>query len=246
MATVSLLTAVVVLIIFKYTSRQSRVRRKRNRLLARVLEMLLFKDDVVVNLGAFGRVLAANAAYLAELVPPLCATLVPVALVLAQLSEWYGSRPFVPGERAVVTVGFDDAFPVMEHGASLRASDDLQIETGGVRVPERNEISWRVLADGEREWVEVRAGESAERKSVTVGTAFARVSRRRGSSRLSDQLAHPSERPLPRGGPIAFIEVSYASSDLFLGRLPVHWLLVFLVLTLLFGLVLKWPMGVEI
>jgi hypothetical protein len=42
------------------------------------------------------------------------------------------------------------------------------------------------------------------------------------------------------------IEVTYPKAQLWLGGLDIHWLLAFFVLTVLFGLVLKRPLRVEL
>ena len=69
----------VLLLVFKLASNRRLVRRTRNQAVARILEFLLFRDDIVVNLGAFGRVMAANLAYLGSLLLPLLVSL-PVSL----------------------------------------------------------------------------------------------------------------------------------------------------------------------
>ncbi|NQU11013.1 hypothetical protein HQ590_09500 [bacterium] len=141
---VALFTAVLVLLIFRVASRPATVRRRRDRLLARVLELVLFEDDLVVNLGAFGRVLAANGRYLAALLIPLALSLVPVLLILAQADAWFGWRPLQPGETTVVTARFAAVAPGLTEDATLTTSAGLRVETWPVRVPSRNEVSWRV------------------------------------------------------------------------------------------------------
>jgi len=57
---ISLLTSVVMLFVVRFCSDQTLVKRRRNRLAARVLELLVYSDDIAVNLSTFRRILVAN------------------------------------------------------------------------------------------------------------------------------------------------------------------------------------------
>ncbi len=92
MIVVSALAGILILLIFKYTSNQNTLKRKKNRALARILEFLLFKDDLIVTLGAFNRVMVANVKYLGQVLIPLGVSLVPLVLVLVQLNAWFSVR----------------------------------------------------------------------------------------------------------------------------------------------------------
>lgn len=252
MLAVSFLTSILILLVFRVTSNRASVRRKKDRLLARVLELALFKDDIVVNLGAFKRVMAANLSYLAELIKPLCLNVLIFVLILPQVSAWFGAHPLRPGEAVILTARFLEEFPVMEQAVSLEPSAAIAVETDAVRIPSKNEISWRIRADRSRQersgnsWIDVNINGEKIRKEVTISRTLAQTSRIRLPRGFWNELKNPAEPPLPQDSPLASIEVRYPQHEFALGKLPLNWTGAFIVLTLLFGFLLKKPLGVVI
>jgi len=247
MVGVSLITSVVLLFVFRFISNQEAIRRSRGHVIARLLEFLLFRDDFVVSMGALGRTLRANLTYLRYMLVPFLAALIPVVLLLVQLSCWFGVRPLAVGERTLVKVTFRDDVPVESAPVSLSASDGLEIETAPFRIPTENEIDWRLRAkDGDREWVDVTVGEHTIRKKVVVGQEMRKISTHRGRRGFWAGLAYPAEAPLPAHTDVRAIELLYPEQQLRLGLTEVHWLLAFFVLTVLIGLALKGPLKVEL
>lgn len=244
---VALITSIVVLLIFRVASKPKAVRRSRDRLLARVLELVLFKDDLVVNLGAFGRVLVANAQYVGTLIVPMVFSMVPVALILVQTYVWFGLRPLLPGEAALLTVQFSPSTSPLQQEATLDTSTDLKVESMPVRVPSRNEVSWRIrVGDGASGWVDVTTGGQTTRKDIVVGRTLAAVSSQRSAGGFWESLIHPREHPLPSGSSFERLAVTYPARTIQVCGKSVNWLLAFLVLTMAFGLILKKPLGVEL
>ena len=57
---VSLLATVLALLIFKFTTNQQRLKKRKKRVLAHVLELLIFRDDFVLNIKALKDVFLFN------------------------------------------------------------------------------------------------------------------------------------------------------------------------------------------
>jgi len=244
---VSLISSIVVLWVFKVCSNQERLRQAKGRAIARFLELLLFRDDFWVSLSAIGRIVWTNFAYLRFVMVPFVVVLLPVALLLVQLSCWYSNRPIRQGEEALVKVHLHETGNAERPAVSLTCSEGIEIETEGLWIPSAGEIDWRVRGrEGSAGWVEVRAGADALKKEVVVGEGFRKLSTSRVTAGLWDQFENPLEAPLPADGLVRRIEVRYPTRELGLGRLNVHWVLAFFVLTLAFGFALKRPMGVEL
>src|SRR5262245_11680653 len=128
-------TAVLMLLIVRATSSPAAIRRAKNRLTARVLELVLFRHDALVSFTAGGRILAANMAYLGALLVPLAFSIVPCALILAQLASWFELRPLRVGEPALIEVKLRDGFPVTERQVALSGFAGVQVDTDALRVP---------------------------------------------------------------------------------------------------------------
>ncbi len=237
MIVVSFVTAALFVWLFRSCSDQQALKRSKGRMLARALELLLYRHDMVVSLTAFPRIVVANGRYLITLLRPFVLALVPSILLLIQLAGWYEYRPFAFGEPVLLTVDFADQSPVMSEEVELRPSDGLKVETESLRIPSLNEISWRLRAQSASSTsVVVGVGGLSLAKEIAIGSGMRRISDRRVRAGFWNELVHPGEPPLPRDGPVESIRVRYPRRQLFLGGTEVHWLLAFLVLTMLFGL----------
>lgn len=244
---VSLLTAALLVAIFRVTSNQGEIRRSRNRFLARALELLLFQHDLRVSLTACGRLLVENFKYLRHFLVPAAASLLPLLLIFVQLESWFDRRPLKVGESAVVVVELDPSQPVVSTSAAISAASMAHVDSPAVRIPAQNEIAWRVVAsDKGVGWVEVTIDGQTERKSFVAGTHLIRTSIRRDQRGIISQLLNPFERPLPTVGPIRRIEVWYPPREIFIGYRKIPWLAAAVLLMMVFGLVIGRLAGVRI
>ncbi|MEI6219001.1 MAG: hypothetical protein WCP86_08875 [bacterium] len=248
MLAISFASAVVLLAIFKATSNRQSIRRSKNRAIARLLELLLFKDDIVVNLGALGRTVAANVVYMGSVLRPMLFSIVPFALILIQLSVWFGHSPLQAGETTLLKATLSEpASNMAQLQVTADPSPGIEMETPSVRIPSRNEIAWRLKATAAGpQYVDVLVNGVRERKNLAVGTAPCPVSPVRGGTGLWDELLHPTEAPLPNAGALTRIEVDYPESVFALGNHNIHWLLIFIILTMAIAWALKKPFRVEI
>src|SRR5580704_4335107 len=152
----SLAASVVMLLVIRWAQSPGGIRRAKDRLIARVLERVLFRHDARVSFTAGGRILGANLAYLRTLLWPLTFSAVPCILILSQLSCWYAWRPLKAGEAALVEVKLREGFPVLDDSVSLSVPANVRIETEGVRVLAPAEVAWRLRAEDEGDnWVKI-------------------------------------------------------------------------------------------
>ncbi|MCX7591213.1 MAG: hypothetical protein N2255_06245 [Kiritimatiellae bacterium] len=242
----SLLTAVLLLIVMKLLTVPDLVRRRKERLVASVLEFLLFRHDPVVTLGAFGRVLYGNLAYLGALLPSMLCGIPIAVLVAIHASCWLGARPLRPGESTLVTVHLKESFPVTHHQVSLTEGETVFTNSLAVRDAARNEVHWQIRTTrAGTDWIELTVNGHTVRKSVTVSNGPAFLSPVRTSRGFWRELLHPGEPPLSDESPVAEIRIAYPLTVLRLGRWNVNWMFFHLVLTLLTMLILGKALGVE-
>ena len=64
------------------------------------------------------------------------------------------------------------------------------------------------------------------------------------SSDWLGQIAYPAETPVPKDGPIEKIELAYPEADVNLLGWQTHWLIAFVLLTIVFAFALRGPLGV--
>ncbi|MFO1003218.1 MAG: hypothetical protein U0936_23030 [Planctomycetaceae bacterium] len=243
----SFVTAIVLVVLFHFSSDPNEIRRTRNRLLARTLELLMFQHDLRASFSACGRILLANGAYLIQFLRPMVVGLIPLILLFAQLESWFDRRPLRIGEQAVLTVGLDPSHSVLSHSAELQFADNLKVDPLPVRVPSRNELGWRITATGHGEgWIDITLGDKTERKSLSSVDHLTRLSQARVVPGVLSQLLSPSETPLDVQGPFRTIHVSYPRREMFIGQTEIPWIVAAVGLMMIFSLILGRLFGIRV
>ncbi|HEY0981507.1 MULTISPECIES: hypothetical protein [unclassified Schlesneria] len=232
MVFVSVVSGLLLLIAFKYTSNQSAIKRVRDGIKADMLALSLFKDSMFVSLRSqFRIVLGAFKLIALSLVPILC-MVVPVTLLLGQLSLWWQHRPLLRGEEAVVTlrlkpltssVDSRPAWPSVEFNPAPAAA----VTVGPVRISSQREICWnvRASADGYHLLQFLVDGQTFA-KEIAIGERVMRVSQQRPEQTWMAMLTHPAEAAFDASSPVQSIEIQYPTrtSRGTGGQLwPVYW-----------------------
>ena len=243
----SLVASIVLVILFGFTSNPNAIRRTRNRLLARTLELLMFQHDLRASFTACGRILTANAAYLFQFLRPMAVGLIPLLLIFVQMESWFDRRPLRIGEHAVLSVEIDQSESVLNQTLELQLAEMLKIDSPPVRIPARNELAWRIAAKGPGNgWVDVTSGGIKERKSLSAGDQLVRLSQTRESHGMLQQLFSPSEPPLNASSPIRRMLVSYPRRELLIGQTAIPWLVAALGLIMIMSLILGRLFGIRV
>ncbi len=241
---ISVLAAVGMLLVFKATSDQPRLAATKRRIQAAILEIRLLNEDPRFVLAAQRDALRHSLAYLRLTLVPLLWMALPLLTLMAHLQAYYGYRGLVVGETAIVkaTWGEGDSVARMP---SLEGDGGVVVQTPVLWIPSQREADWRVAATapGEQE-LRLRLGDAVWTKTVLVSSSLGRRSARRPSASLLDQLLYPSEPPLAGGATVAAIEVTYPAGEVSLLGWETHWIIAFLILTLLAALALRGPMRV--
>jgi uncharacterized membrane protein (DUF106 family) len=207
---VAAVTGVILLIIFKYTSNQAAIKRARNDIDANLFAIKLFKDATPVVLAAQGALMMDAYRLFALAIVPMLVMMIPVLLILGQLSLWYQHRPLRVGEEAVMVLKANDAGGVLLKQVELESTPAAEVVTGPVRVPSRHEVVWLVRANqAGSHRLSFRAGEQSATKEFEVGDGFMRVSPRRPARDWYDQLIHPAEPAFGVSSTIQSIEIAY-------------------------------------
>jgi uncharacterized membrane protein (DUF106 family) len=245
---VSLLTALLMLEVYKLTSNQTAIRRAKDRIKAHLLEMRLYKDNMRVTFRAQGAILKANLAYMGANLKPLAVMIAPLVLILAQLSLWYDRAPLPTGEETLVKVRLDKTVDPLTLDLGLETPPGIEVTSPVVRSSDEHEAVWRIkaVAPGSGRVV-VRLGRLAVEKTIIAGgPALARVSPLASRGSFWKRVLFPGEPPLASSTPVRSVEVLYPAARLAAFGLGVHWLVAYLVLSVVFGFALKGVFKVEI
>ncbi len=245
---ISIVAGVLMLLIFRHTSNQARIKEMKDRMQAHLMEILLFKDSPRIILKAQKNLIFYNARYLQYAFKPMVYMILPVSLLLIQMDGWFGYRPLHVGESAVFSVSLADEGPKILSRVSIEPDAGLTIETPPVRIPENGEINWRVRADTPGEhYITVNASGHKVRKKIEVfPTKMIRLSKVMVGSTLLDVLMNPGEGPIEKGAFINSIAIAYPVREMKLLGWQMHWLWIFLILSIAAGLGFRKLLRIEI
>ena len=245
---ISGLGGILLVWIFGKVSNQNAIQKTRNRLSSELIGLRLFKDDLRVFFGIQFQVLVWTLKYLRHSLVPMLILMIPAMIILIQLNLHYASRPLRVGEPAIVKVKLRDPGAVAQ-GANitLRAPDNLKIETDGVRAEELKEVAWRIRgASPGRFDLTVNDGKESVTKQIAVGDRLEGVLSLRTGENWFTSLLYPGEPPIGSQSAIESIEVRYPDLDILVFGKHVNWLILFLILSLVIGYAFKGVLGVQI
>jgi hypothetical protein len=237
----SALAGLGMMIVFKYTSSQAKLKAVSDRTRANLLAMKLFKDELAVTFASQWDLLKATGKRLwYSIWPPMAVMIVPFVLGVAQMGLRYEHRPLRPRESAVVSVKLNDGDRDAVDDLQLNAPQGVEIEAGPCRVESDSAVYWRVhtTAPGDYKLAWNIGGRRIE-KLLPAGSGLGPASPRRPSAGWWDQLLYPLEEPFAKDSPVRCIDVQLPERRTPIFGLDVHWLISFFVLSMLFALILK-------
>jgi hypothetical protein len=233
----SVLSGAVLALLFRATSKPAAIKRARDRFQARVLEMRLYPDDPVLLTRAFFGALATQGAYFRATAKPILILLLAALPVYFQLESRFAHRPLRANERAVVTMTLKPGLDVHAVPVSLQGSDEIAVEPRSVRAPAAREIVWRVepKAYGRHELV-ARAYDLAYAFPINAEESARALGCKRSASRW-DGFQHAGLPSIPPPSAIQSVRVSYPEASYRLLGARMGWLSLFLLGTLVGGLI---------
>jgi hypothetical protein len=243
---IAVVTGVLLLAVFKYTSNQRAIKRVRDGITADLLAMKLFKDSAAVAVRSQGRLLTGAAWLLVLGLVPMAVMTVPVLLILGQLSLWYQQGPLLVGAEAVVTVQLgpdaDGHFPKV----SLQPTDAVETLVGPVRVQSKREVCWnlKTRASGQHR-LTFLVGDETFDKELTVGDGLMRVSTLRPDWDWWDALRYPEERPFPPGSAVRSIEIDYPRRESYISGTD-WWVIYWFAVSLVAGFCFRRALNVNV
>jgi hypothetical protein len=235
LAVLSVLSGVAMLWVVQKTSNQARIRQAKRLVQAHLLELRIYRDEPGVMWRAQKSLLGANLRYLALMLQPALVMGVPFAILLVHLDAFYGRAPLPVGAEAIVTMG--------THGTSadvpeLQAPAGVTVESPGVRALDVDEVSWRIRPHTPVSGVlHIRMKGASVEKDIEAGTGPRFVAGRKVSS-LWDAVWHPDEAPIAAPN-VEWVEVRYPSATVEWLGIRLHWLIWFVVISMLSALLLK-------
>jgi uncharacterized membrane protein (DUF106 family) len=242
---VSLVVGLLMVVLFGYTSDQKAIGIAKDQLKAHLLAVRLYRDQIPVVMGSYGKILRGTGRYLKLAFKPLLYVIIPITLLMVQIDRYLGATPIpsnAPFLLTVHTTGGDALNDV-----TLDLPPEISMTAPPVHVPSTNEIVWRLvgLKEGKYEMKIAAAGQAAA-KVVCVGSGLARISTVRLRGHFWERMFSSAEPALPENSPIESISINYADRNIEIAGYGMNWIWLFFVLSMVAGFIFKEVLGIKI
>jgi hypothetical protein len=243
---ISVITGAVMLLLFRLTSNQQAMKEVKTKISAYFLEMRLYKEDISAVMASQRRILVANMHYMKLAVVPAIVMIIPVILIMVQLNLRYAEISLVPGDTAIIKVKVEDGVDVMLEGFRLSAGAGIEKVSPAVRISSLGEVDWKIRL-AETGMHDLTLSSSTGEMAIPVfGTSrLVPLYRSFRKSSFWETVLNPGSPRIPDALPIESIEIKYPAMAFSFGFISLSWLWTFLIISMAFGLVLKFLFGVE-
>ena len=240
LAVASVVLGIGMLWVVGKTSNQGAIERAKKRMQACLLEMRLYSDEPRLLFRAQGSLLLNNARYVGHMLRPALILGLPMVVLFAHFDSVYGHRPLRVGESALFTV--NTTLPSRD--LALTASGALEVDSVAVGSAVSRQVFWRLRAVSEGSGqVLLDTPHGSVEMAAMVGSGTRYVSASRNGSFWRTFFLSPGESSFALES-VDRLGIAYPARDIGLGRFETHWVVWFLVISILAAYLLKGRFGV--
>jgi hypothetical protein len=231
--------------VYKYTSNQKAIARVKTQISMHLLEIRLFRDDIVQVVKSTVTIVVKNFLYIGHNLVPMAVMLAPMVAVMVQLVANYAYAPSGPGSVELLHLRLDPAAAISSRDVSLEVPAGVTLDAPAVRTAD-GQVFWRVRADQTGDHVlKVKAGDEIFEKIWAVGGESRKVPMKR--LRGWEALLYPGEPAFASDAPILSLELKLNTRALpYLPDGELGILLWAMVVSILAGVALKDLFGVTL
>jgi hypothetical protein len=231
----SLIMGASLTLLYRATSDARRIRRTRDAFKARVLEMRIYPDDVVLIARALAGAMAAQGMYLRAAARPIFIVLVAAIPFFVQIEARYARAPLAPGSSTLVTASLKPGLDVRGVPTALspgsKAGAGLHVDPRSVRAPAAREVTWRVIVGPGQNPLELRVYDQPYRFEVSAQNSGRAIGVERRARSLAGSLTDVGLPAIGRDSALDGVRVAYPSARYAVFGMTTSWLAVFLCAT---------------
>jgi uncharacterized membrane protein (DUF106 family) len=247
---ISLVIGLLMVVLFGYTSDQKAIGIAKDQLKAHLLAVRLYRDQIPVVMGSYGKILRGTGRYLKLAFKPLLYVIIPITLLMVQIDRYLGQTPLAPNAPFLLTVHTAAGGGLSDVAIAL--PPEITMTAPPVHIAASDDIVWRLAGSKEGKY-EVRiaaAGQSAT-KTVSIGTAstandLPRISTIRLRGQFWARMFSSAEPALPANSPIESISINYPDRDIDVAGYGMNWIWLFFILSMVAGFIFKELLGIQI
>ncbi|HUB03187.1 MAG TPA: hypothetical protein VL983_10890 [Terriglobales bacterium] len=243
----SVVVGFVMVVLFGYTSDQKAIARAKDQLKAQLLAVRLYRDQLDVVMGSYGKVLRGTGRYLKLAFKPLLYVIIPITILIVQLDRSLGLKALAVDTPFLLTVRANS--PDAMNNISIDLPSEIKADAPPVHVAAENEVVWRLLASKQGSYeIKILADGQSASKTVRISSALARLSPVRLRDHFWERMFLSGEPALPANAGIESISVDYPERNIALGiaGYEINWIWLFFILSMIAGFVFKELLGIQI
>ena len=242
---VSLVVGLLMVVLFGYTSDQKAIGIAKDQLKAHLLAVRLYRDQIPVVMGSYGKILRGTGRYLKLAFRPLLYVIIPITLLMVQIDRYLGATPIPQNTPFLLTVHTNGGYALND--VTLDLPPEITMTAPPVHVPAENEIIWRLVGSKEGKYeVKIVAAGQAAAKVVCVGGDLPRISTVRLRGHLWERVFSSAEPALPESSQIESISINYPDRNIEVSGYGMNWIWLFFILSMVAGFIFKELLGIQI
>ena len=242
----SLLSGILILLVYKAVSNQEKIKTLKKRIWGHFFGIYLFRDEPTQILKAQVCLMGSVFRYLGHSIRPLLVLIIPIILICIQMQLRYGHNNLQPGDEYIVSATLAPPDRVLTAPVELRASSGITIQTPPLRIPESNEVDWRIkINDTGRHSLTFVTDSGDFARTLDISPRISRIYPTIKRASLSARLEYPGQNFLPGNSSLNSVTISYPPAEINLFGIKLHWIIWYFILAMIFGFALKKPLRVE-
>lgn len=255
---VSLIIGLAMVVLFGYTSDQKAIGIAKDQLKAHLLAVRLYRDQIPVVMGSYGKILRGTGRYLKLAFMPLLYVIVPITLLMVQIDRYLGQTPLAVNAPFLLTVriaappgktqktGTPDMSETL-NGVTLDLPREIAMTASPVHIATDSAVVWRLAASQDGKYIiKVSAEGQSVDKTVYVGNGIPRISTIRLRGQFWSRLFSSAESALPENSPVESISIDYPDRNIDIAGYGMNWIWLFFILSMVAGFIFKELLGIKI
>jgi len=256
----SLVVGLVMVVLFGYTSDQKAIGIAKDQLKAHLLAVRLYRDQIPVVMGSYGKILRGTGRYLKLAFEPLLYVIVPITLLMVEVDRYLGQTPIAVNAPFLLTVHFDghkggianignedtntsDALS----NATLELPPEISTTAPPVHIVAENEVVWRLAGAKDGNYtLKISGNGPSVGKAVCIGGVLPRISTVRLRGKFWERMFSSAEPAIPQDSSIESISINYPDRDISVAGYAMNWIWMFFILSMVAGFVFKELLGIQI
>lgn len=240
----SVLAGVILLLCYGKVSNQNAIRSIKRKIMAAIYESVLYRRNLRLCLKAQWKMLCSGAVYFALAVPPIIVLMIPCILMLAQMNLRYESNGLYIGEPTLLRVKLDNAEALNTVG--LETSENVSV-TPALHDLREKEVVWRLTPQDKNPIdLKITNGSEEYKYFAVVDDVKAKHLPAHYERSWYNALLYPGLKKVPANSAISEISLAYPGVSYQFCGISWHWLVLFLIVSILSGLVAAKIFGVAV